>query len=200
MNGIGDYPARESALHRLSPGPKLLLLVILSTLVLTVGRPLVMGGLAIGVISLYAVARIPVADAVSGLAPAFWFLVPLFGFQWLAHDLRHAGVLTGQILLVLALAALVTWTTRVSAMLDTFERLLRPLRRFGVDGDRVALLLALTVRCIPMVRQCYAEAREAQRARGAERNPVALAVPLVIRLLRKADRLGEALTARGVDD
>jgi biotin transport system permease protein len=42
--------------------------------------------------------------------------------------------------------------------------------------------------------------REAQVARGASRNPLALAVPVVIRTLRAADALGEALTARGVDD
>lgn len=200
MSMIGGYLARESPVHRLAPGPKLLLLLLGSGLVLTRTEPIALGVLALLVVSLYAVARIPVRTAVAGLAPALWFLVPLFGFQLLSDGIRHAAVLVSQILLVLGLAALVTWTTRVSAMLATFERILRPLGRFGVDSARVALVLALTIRCIPMVRQSYAEAREAQRARGAERNPVALVVPLVIRLLRKADRLGEALAARGADD
>ena len=31
------------------------------------------------------------------------------------------------------------------------QRLLRPLRRFGVDPDRVGLVLALTIRCIPLL-------------------------------------------------
>ena len=36
-------------------------------------------------------------------------------------------------------------------MLDVCQRLLRPLRRFGVDPDRAGLVLALTIRCIPLM-------------------------------------------------
>jgi biotin transport system permease protein len=42
--------------------------------------------------------------------------------------------------------------------------------------------------------------REAARARGAERSPTAFAVPFVVRTLRHADELGEALAARGIGD
>ena len=57
----------------------------------------------------------------------------------------------GTLLLTVAVAALVTLTTRVTEMLDVCQRLLRPLRRFGVDPDRVGLVLALTIRCIPLM-------------------------------------------------
>ena len=57
----------------------------------------------------------------------------------------------GSLLLTVAIAALVTLTTRVTEMLDVCQRLLRPLRRFGVDPDRVGLVLALTIRCIPLL-------------------------------------------------
>ena len=45
-----------------------------------------------------------------------------------------------------------------------------------------------------------ARVREAQRARGVERSVRAFAVPLVVSALRHADALGEALSARGLDD
>ena len=57
----------------------------------------------------------------------------------------------GSLLLTVAIAALVTLTTRVTEMLDVCQRLLRPLRRFGVDPDRAGLVLALTIRCIPLL-------------------------------------------------
>ena len=51
-----------------------------------------------------------------------------------------------------------------------------------------------------MVAQLAEEVRDAQRARGLTASPRAYAVPLIIRSLRHADELGEALVARGVDD
>jgi biotin transport system permease protein len=48
--------------------------------------------------------------------------------------------------------------------------------------------------------ETLAEARDARRARGLERSARALLVPVVVRTMRQADRLGEALVARGVDD
>ena len=77
---------------------------------------------------------------------------------------------------------------------------LRPLRRAGVDPERVALVLALAVRTVPVLVGIGAEVQQARAARGAERSVRAFAVPFVIRSLRHADRLGEALEARGVDD
>ena len=44
----------------------------------------------------------------------------------------------GSRLITVAIAALVTLTTRVTAMLDVCQRLLPQLHRFGVDPDRWA--------------------------------------------------------------
>ena len=62
------------------------------------------------------------------------------------------------------------------------------------------LVLALAVRSVPVLVGLAADVRQARAARGAERSVRAFAVPFVIRALRHADRLGEALAARGVDD
>jgi biotin transport system permease protein len=78
--------------------------------------------------------------------------------------------------------------------------LLRPLRRVGVQPERVSLLLALTIRAVPVLVGTLSDVRDARRARGLERSPRALLVPVVLRTMRHADRLGEALVARGVDD
>jgi biotin transport system permease protein len=69
-----------------------------------------------------------------------------------------------------------------------------------VDADRVGLLLALSIRSVPVVAALAAEVRDAQRARGLTSSVRAFAVPLIVRALRHADQLGEALAARGVDD
>jgi biotin transport system permease protein len=86
----------------------------------------------------------------------------------------------------------------VSALLDTVERGLRPLTRFGVDPQRVALLLTVTLSTIPVLARLAGEVRDAQRARGARASLRFFVVPFLVVALKHADELGDALTARGV--
>jgi biotin transport system permease protein len=99
-----------------------------------------------------------------------------------------------------AAAAVVTLTTQTQDLLDAVVAAVRPFARLGLNPDRVALTLALAVRSVPVVAQLARDVQEARMARGAGRSVRAFAVPLVIRTVRHADRLGEALAARGVDD
>ncbi|HEY8458195.1 MAG TPA: energy-coupling factor transporter transmembrane protein EcfT [Actinopolymorphaceae bacterium] len=197
---LGLYRPGDSSLHRLPAVVKLTGLAVAGVVVLTLASPLAVAGAAVSTVVLTILARIPWRVALTQIRPVLWFALPLLAFQWFTAGWVRATVVVGQLLVVVALAALVTLTTRVSDMLEVFERGLRPLARLGVNPTRVGLVLALTVRCIPLVAQTYAEVREARRARGLEHSVTALVVPVVIRLLKKADALGEGLAARGLDD
>ncbi|MCA0407305.1 MAG: energy-coupling factor transporter transmembrane protein EcfT, partial [Proteobacteria bacterium] len=100
---------------------------------------------------------------------------------------------------LLLLAGLITLTTRTQDMINTLERALRPLARFGVNPARGALALSLAVRFIPITAQIVADVREAQRVRGLENNILALTVPTIIRALRLTDEVADAIEARGFD-
>ena len=175
------------------------MLMLWALTVLLVRTPLVVGAAAAVTLASYAIARIPWRTALAQVRPVLWFGIPVLGLQWVLSGPAHAFLVVGQLVVLVGMAALVTLTTRVTAMLDGFETVLRPLRRIGVSPERVALVLALTIRFVPLVAEAYAQAREARRARGLESSPLALAVPLLIRLLRTADHIGEGLAARGCD-
>lgn len=196
----GLYRPGSTPLHRAPAGLKLALLAVGVTGLLTLDEPRAMAVGAVVVLGLYAVARIPPRMAAAQLRPLLWFAVFLFVVQALLTDWRGALVLVVRLGLAVALAALVTLTTRVSAMLDVVEALLGPLRRFGVRPDRVGLVLALTVRGVPVVAGVVQTVRDAHRARGAAGPPWRLLVPVLVRVLRHADALADALTARGVDE
>ena len=70
----------------------------------------------------------------------------------------------------------------------------------GRRPERVGLLVALGVRSVAVIIELSREVRQAQLARGASASPLAFIVPLVVRTLRHADRLADALIARGIDD
>jgi biotin transport system permease protein len=148
----------------------------------------------------YLLARIPLLTALRQVRPLLWLAAFVAGFHLLVSGWERAYVVVGVIAALVLLAALVTLTTRTTAMVDAVVAVCRPLRRVGVDPERVGLLLALAIRSVPVVVGLAEEVRDAQRARGLTASPRAFAVPLIVRSLRHADALGDALVARGVDD
>ncbi|QII05249.1 energy-coupling factor transporter transmembrane protein EcfT [Rhodococcoides fascians A25f] len=198
---IGLYRPGTSLLHRMSPGWKLLsLIVAILATVIFARTPLEVGVVALAVAALFAVAGIPVKVALAQLRPVLWMLLIIGVFQILITTWQRAVVVCGVLVISVALAALVTLTTRVTDMLDTVTRALGPIRRFGVDPDRIGLLLALAIRCIPLLASIVQEVSQARKARGLQWSMTALATPVLVRALRTADAMGDALVARGVDD
>lgn len=197
---LGAYLPGDSPVHRAPAGVKLAVLGAgLLLLAVRPGAVPVLAG-AGAVLALAVIARIGFRGLAAQVRPLLWLLVPLTALQlWLSGP-AVALTVAGGLLVAVAAAALVTLTTRTEALLDALVAGLRPLRRAGVDPERVALVLALAVRTVPVLVGIGGEVQQARAARGAERSVRAFAVPFVIRSLRHADRLGEALEARGVDD
>ncbi|MFJ2029585.1 energy-coupling factor transporter transmembrane component T family protein [Streptosporangium sp. NPDC087985] len=200
MSTLGLYLPGGSWLHRAPAGAKLLGLVLAETGVLLLPGPGSVGAALVSVAGLYAAAGVPARLAWSQTRPILLIALFIGGFQMFSAGLDRALVVTGQLILCVSVAGLVTLTTRSSELLDVIERGCRPLRFLGVDGARVALVLALAIRAVSVTAALAQEVREAQRARGITNSPTAFAVPLLVRTLRHADNLGEALAARGVDD
>jgi biotin transport system permease protein len=197
---IGLYQPGSSVLHRIRAGWKLLGLFLAVIWIVLLTAPWQLGVAALLVATGFALARIPWPVVWRQLWPMRWFVLAIAVFQVIFAGWDRAVMVCGSLLLTVAIAALVTLTTRVTAMLDVCRRLLGPLRRFGVDPDRVGLLLALTIRCVPLMAEIVGAVSEARKARGASFSVRALVVPSVVRALRRADAIGDALTARGVDD
>jgi len=194
------YQPGTSALHRSGAGAKLLGLLVFSTVLVAMQSPItVLIGLVL-VAGLYAVGGFGFRTFASQVWPLRWFVLFLVPFQWWTAGWQVAVVVVGTLVVAVVGAALISLTTRVTDLLDVIARVLQPARAIGVDPDRVALLLALTIRAVPVIAATLHEARDARRARGLERSTRALVTPVVVRTIRHADRVGEALAARGIDD
>ena len=200
MSLLGLYRPGTTWLHRLPASAKLLGLVAAGLVVVVVRGP------ASGVVAL-AVAIGLAAWSGAGLRLLFRsvrMLVVLAAAlaaytAWQRGWERAVEVSTDLVALMLS-ATVLTVTTPIDEVLDTITRGLRPLRRLGVDPERVALAFALTVRAVPTTIDLARQTADAARARGLERDPRARLVPLVIRSLAHARATGEALDARGVGD
>ncbi len=200
MSALGLYRPGTSRVHRLPAGVKLVLLVVVGVVAVLLDRPWQLGAALAAVLGAYALAGLGPRTAWAQLRPLLWIGVFTAGFHLLASGWERAVEVVGLLAVLVLLAGLVTLTTRTTDLVDAVVAACRPLRVLRIDPDRVGLMIALGVRCVPVVIGLAEEVRDAQRARGLAASPRAFAVPLIVRSLRHADALGEALTARGVDD
>lgn len=197
---LGLHRPGTTPLHRLGAGTKLLGLVVLGVLVVLVSGPvtalpLVLG--AAGVLAWASGGARPVWRALRGVL----LLVVVLG-AWLAwaQGWERAVERMADVATLVLLATVLTTTTPIDAMLDAITRGLRPLRRLGVSPEGVALAFSLMLRGVPATLDLARETRDAARARGLERNPRALLVPLALRTVAHARATGQALHARGIGD
>lgn len=191
------YSPGTSAVHRLGAGVKLLILAT-AALALSLVPPSawsIAGALA-AVISLYALARLPLRVLVGEIWRLRWLVLVLGGALLVFVGPVAAWISTGRVIAIVLLASLLTLTTRMGELIEVLRGLLAPARRIGIDPESVTMTIALTITMIPVVAGFAAQVREAQRARGA-RSGLRGVVPLMVRTLRHADEVGDALAARG---
>ncbi len=194
---LGLFIAGDSPLHRLPAPYKLLALLLVSIIVLAIDSWPVLVVLMLATTSLFPAAGLPWRAVAGQLRLPLLFLLIIGIAHGLLTSWTLGAVIALRFSILIALATLIALTTRVSDMLAAFERGLQPLRHLGLDPERIAFVLALTIRLIPILAAHATVIREAQRARGLDRSLLALVVPLLIRGLRSADALTEAIEARG---
>lgn len=107
---------------------------------------------------------------------------------------------------VLALAALVTWTSPLADLAPALGRLGAPLRRLRLPVDEVVGVVALGIRCLPLLMEemrvltAAWRTRRPPELRGVKQKMSSLEELIFVALaaaLRRARELAEAIEARG---
>lgn len=194
------YLPGSSLLHRAPAGAKVIGFAVLALVIgLTAHSVWTLPAAGCLAVVLYLSAGFGVRTLLRQVCAARWIVLVMLVTQVIFLPVGVAVANTGRVLVVIALAALITLTTRIPALLDATERALAPLRRFGVNPASIGLLLALTITAIPVIGGFAADIREAQRARGAPVRLQTFVVPLLVLSLKHSDDLADALTARGIE-
>jgi biotin transport system permease protein len=196
---VGVYQPGTTLLHRLPVGAKLGGLMVLSlAIVLVRSMPWAWVFLAIA-LALALLARVQLGTLLRAARTVLLLAVFVGALQWWWYG-RDKAIETFVDLLALSIAAVVvSATTPVNAMLDSFIRWITPLRPIGVDPERVALTIGLAIQALPGTVALAVETRDAARARGV-RHPRAFLAPFVVRVVARAHETGDALHARGIGD
>ena len=215
----------SSVVHDLWAGTKLLAVGGISVLLTFYPGWIAIGLVAVLVLTALRLAHIPrgvlpnvphwlwILLALGGMSAAFAGGSPTFhlagvpiGLGGLLNFLR----VTTLSFVLLGLGAMVSWTTNVAEIAPAVAALGRPLRWLRVPVDEWAVTIALALRAFPMLidefRVPYAARRlrpkrVADTRRGRRRRWALEVVDLITTALtvtlRRADEMGDAITARG---
>lgn len=215
----------RSVIHDLWAGTKLL--VVFGVSVLLTFYP---GWVAIGAVAALVLAAVWLAHIPRGAVPSMprwlWALLVL-GFVtaalaggspvmsiggvniWLGGALNFLRI-TALSIVLLALGAMVSWTTNVAEIAPALAILGRPFKWLRIPVDEWAVALALALRAFPLLIEefqvLYAARRlrpnhmprsRRARLRQTAGNSIDLVAAAVTVTLRRADEMGDAITARG---
>ena len=184
--------------HRLPAGTKLAALAIATTGLFALAAPAPLALAFAAVLALYLTGGAGFAKAGVRLLYPLWPFVAVVGVWHLwTGDAAAGAVVILRMLAAVALANFVTMTTRLSDMITVFQWLARPFAVFGLSPGRMALAMALVIRFIPVMLDRLEQIGASWRARSPRRPRWRVLVPATLAALDDADRVAEALRARG---
>ncbi|MCG2622081.1 energy-coupling factor transporter transmembrane protein EcfT [Arthrobacter sp. I2-34] len=197
---VGAYRPGSSLVHRTPLRIKLPVLLGLGAAALAFQGAAVRTLVLVVVLVLHFAAGGSVRQLLTALKPMWLFVLVLLAYQsWQNGPLAAWRILCGLLACVYA-ANILLATTPVQRLLDALAAAVRPLTRFGADPERFALAVGLMLRSIPFLVGSFSDVREAAKARGLERNPRAVVLPVLINAVAYARQTGDALAARGLGD
>lgn len=214
LNVLG-FHAGNSVLHQLDVRFKLLFLVVISLSSLNAFIPsLVLLTLVLMVALNHT--GLPLKMAIKDLRYVLLLLLfvfmarslsvpgsPVFEFKDVTvtrEGLYEGAIVCWRLVIVIMTGLSFVLTTRSSEIKAAVEWMLKPFP--WIPAKRIAVMMSLVVRFIPIIFEQAKKTEEAQRARGVEnrKNPVyrlkMFSIPLMRRIFERADKLVLAMEAR----
>ncbi|GAA1850348.1 energy-coupling factor transporter transmembrane component T family protein [Brevibacterium marinum] len=187
-------------LHRTPPGLKLAVIALIGIVALIFRDPVINWSMFAVLIVLGFTARLRLHHFLKTWIYAAVLILIVVAMQYFFGSLRAGLTVGGTVFACVQAAMLLTLTTTVAQLLDTFTVIVSPLRFLGVDPDTIALTASLMVRAISHISGLLGEADRAARARGLDSSIKARVVPAILRSVKYAQDTGRALDARGIVD
>lgn len=219
---LGQFFPGNSILHRLDPRTKIICLFVLIVLIFAVDGWRAYLALTGVTCVLIFVSKVPPLTVIKSVKPLSWIILFTLVIHFFSHDgqilakiyvfkLTDEGIFYGvlislRLVLLIILSSLLTFTTSPLKLTDATERLLSPLKTFGVPAHELAMMMTIAIRFVPTLLEETDKIIKAQKSRGLDFNSgsivtrlrafVPILVPLFLSSFRRADELALAMEAR----
>lgn len=219
---IGQYLARDTALHRVDPRLKVVAVVAGAVVIFLYSSGWALLSFAALLFATLAASRLPLLTVLKSVRTVWviilvtallqLFLTPgeviaRWGFITITDAGLYNGVIfSSRVMILVVLLAALTMTTPPLKLADALEALLGPLRFLKVPVGRMTTVVSITLMFIPNILEQSRKVIRAQMARGADfeswnvfrrvRDIVPVLVPLFVKVFHDADELALAMDAR----
>lgn len=213
-----------SPVHSLWAGTKIIIIVAVAVMLAVDPSPIPIA--AAGALALAAIwlAQIP-RSAFPSVPPPVWAVVVIGavlltsagGAPFVVIAGLHVGLggllqflqLSALTIVLLLSSAVLSWTTDVADVAPALATMGRPVRRLPIPVDDLAVALSLALRSFPMLIDEFRvvnaartlrptpQLRGIRKVRQRIRDSVDLIATVTAMMLRRADEMGDAITARG---
>ena len=197
---LGKVAHTPGWLHRTAPGVKLGVIALIGVVALIFRDPIINWSMFAVLVVLGFTARLKLHHFLKTWLYAAVLILIVVAMQYFFGSLQAGLTVGGTVFACVQAAMLLTLTTTVAQLLDTFTVIVSPLRFLGASPDTIALTASLMVRAISHISGLLGEADRAARARGLDSSIKARVVPAILRSVKYAQDTGRALDARGIVD
>ncbi|MGY3438754.1 MULTISPECIES: energy-coupling factor transporter transmembrane component T family protein [unclassified Marinovum] len=150
------------------------------------------------VLGLYALPGLVFLRAGLAKLKVLWpFILVVVIFHLIDGSLTKGAVIVLRLMSAVALANLVTMTTRLSDMIAVVHRVTTPLRALGLNTRALEIAIALVIRITPVLLGKGTALADAWRARSPRRPNWRIVLPFTLLALDDAEHISDALRARG---
>ena len=220
---VGQYLPGKSAVHRIDPRVKILLVVFYIVAIFVTDVFWMYGVFAAYVLGAALLAKVPLRVLLRSVKPLLFIVIFTFVMNLLlVHEgeiifevwklriysdgILHAVRLALRLVLLVFGTSMLTLTTSPLSLTDALERLLKPLSIVRFPAHELAMMMTIALRFIPTLLEEADKIMKAQKARGADfetgnifqkaKALVPLLVPLFVNAFRRADELAMAMESR----
>lgn len=219
---LGQYFPGKSPLHRMDARVKIVLTFVfiififvannlpaLGLVLLLVGTAIALSGISFGqyLKSLKAIVVVVLFTSILNLFYGSGDVLVSFGFL----TIRTGGVINAmfiavRIISLILFSSVLTFTTSPTDLTDALERIMKPLKVFGIKVHEIAMMMTIALRFVPTLLEETDKIMSAQKARGADMESggaiqrvkalIPILIPLFVSSFRRAYELAMAMECR----
>ncbi len=223
---IGQYFPADSVIHKIDPRIKFVLLIlILAVLLFFSTTYLTLGISTVFILFTLLLSKIPLKmyfKNLKAILPIIIFTAIINTFyakggivliDWWIFEITSEGVsravfMAARVCLLILISATLTYTVTPNDLTEALERLLSPLKIFGLGSavHILTMMMTIALRFIPILIEETGKIMNAQRSRGADiesggfiqriKALIPILIPLFVMSIRRSYELAEAMECR----
>ncbi len=219
---IGQFFPKDSIVHELDPRVKILLVICFVVVLFMLTNILTLILTMCFILISYKLAKIPLKLILKSIKPLLFIIIftsviNMFFtkgniiFNFWKFSISKEGVFLAIVLIIrvvnmVAVSALLTYTTSPIELTYALEKLMKPLKFFKIPVNDIAMMMTISLRFVPTLIQETDKIMLAQKARGAKidtgnifqrvKSFIPVIIPLFISAFRAAEELAVAMECR----